>query len=1004
MPVRSTDFRSALLRSFFTHFAVIAVFALIAAVSRPAFAQPLPATTTTLTVTSDGSAVTSVSIGTVVTLTATVMSGTTPVTPGQVKFCDTSVSYCTDIFLVSQSQLTTSGTAVYKFRPGPGSHSYNAVFLGTKTYAGSSSGASSINVTGPPFPSVTGISASSIGNNNTLTAQVSGGAPSTESLPPTGTVSFVDMFNIVRATAPLGPATQELGFAFHGTVSPTTVNAVVADFNLDGIPDILIDDIGANSLITNQGNGDGTFTPGASEFYGVGGIVTVGFANGLAVADFNSDGIPDVVMVDGWFTGPWILLGSGNGSFQSAPGSGPSGSISVGSGNQYVAVADFNGDGIPDMVIGSSGGAYSFTDVLSLQVLLGNGDGSFRSGSTLQYNTNFTNYFAPAPVPAAGDFNGDGIPDLAVANLNSGTVDIYLGNGDGTFKAPSTLKTGSGPNAIAVADFNKDGKLDLAVTNSNSNTVSIFLGNGDGTFTAPAQIPATGNDPSAITVGDFNGDGIPDLAVYNFGPYGPSYVTILLGNGDGTFTPSASQGPATTPNSAHVLGLGSGWPWIASGDLNGDGLTDLVVSDNMAYLTQYGWTATAQTANLTLKGTGTDRIKASYSGDANFNPSVSETVGVTEVQLAAITSPAPASLLSGSAVTFQWTAGSAVTAYKLSVGTTGPGSSNIYASPVLTSTSAAVSGLPTNGAIVYVTLGSEINGVWDSEYYTYTAAAPAAAPVLTAPAPGSKLSGSKATFTWSAATGATDYALHVGTTWPGSANIYASPISTATTATATGLPTDGSILYVTLLYKVSGVWNLVDYTYTAAGSTAPPVLTTPDPGSKLTGSTATFTWTPGTGVTEYQLGIGSYGPGYFNIYGSGALTTTSVTATGLPTDGRTLYVTLKYLINGVWNSVYYTYTATGMAVSPVLITPTPGTHLSDSTTTFTWTPGSGVTQYRLNISTYGPGYFNVYGSGTITATSVTVSGLPTNGPNLYVALYYQIDGVWNYTFYTYPGP
>ena len=972
------------------------------AVMIPALAQT--ATTTTLTITSGGSAITTVSSGTVVTLTATVMAGSTAVTPGQVKFCDTSVSYCTDIFLVATSQLVgTTGTAVYKFRPGPGSHNYKAVFPGTKTYAGSSSSVSSLDVTGPPFTSVTGISALQTGSNWTLTAKVSGGISATES--PTGTISFIDTTrgNVVRATAPLGPGTQALGFSnTSAAIRSTTVNAVVADFNLDGIPDVLTSDTGYPALVTYQGNGDGTFKLVNAEYipgYGVG--FAVGFANGLAVADFNSDGVPDVAMADGWFPLS-IYLGNGDGSFQ---GQSPDVHASpVGSGNQYVAVADFNGDGIPDLVVGSGGGGYSFTDIVSLQVFLGKGDGTFGSPLTLEFIISDRNWFAPAPFPAVGDFNGDGIPDLAVADPNSGKVSIYLGKGDGTFGTPSTLITGAGYNTVAVADFNKDGKLDLAVTNSSGNTVSIFLGNGNGTFTPADQSPQTGSQPSAMTVGDFNGDGIPDLAVYNFsGGYSNSNATILLGKGDGTFTPSASQGPATTPNSAIVYGFGSGWPWIASGDLNGDGLTDLVVPDNLVYLTQAGWTATAE-ANFTLKGIGTDQIAASYPGDTDLNPSVSGTVGVTAVTLPTMSSPAPGSQLSGSTATFQWTAGSDVTAYELSVGTTGPGSSNIYSPSAVTSTSAAVSGLPTNGATVYVTLSSEINGVWQPQYYSYTASAPASAPALTSPTPGSQLSGSSATFTWTAGTGSiSQYALLVGTTSPGSSNLSTyNGLASITSTTVSGLPKNGLNIYVTLEYEIGGVWSSLQYTYTAAGSTAPPALTSPIPGSQLSGSSVAFTWSPGSGVTAYELEIGTYGPGYFNTYGSGVITATSATAPNLPTNGKPVYVTLRYEINGVWNSLYYTYTASGAVIPPVMTSPAPSSQLSGSSVAFTWSPGSGVTAYELEIGTYGPGYFNTYGSGVITTTSATAPNLPTNGKPVYVTLKYEIPGgTWEQIYYTY---
>ena len=101
-----------------------------------------------MTITSGSSAVTTVASGTVVTLTATVAAGSTLVRPGSVNFCDGTAAHCTDIHIVGTAQLTSSGTAVFKFRPAAGSRSYKAVFLGTKTYEGSASSAASLTVTG----------------------------------------------------------------------------------------------------------------------------------------------------------------------------------------------------------------------------------------------------------------------------------------------------------------------------------------------------------------------------------------------------------------------------------------------------------------------------------------------------------------------------------------------------------------------------------------------------------------------------------------------------------------------------------------------------------------------------------------------------------------------------------------------------------------------------------------------------------------------------------------
>jgi len=166
-----------------------------------AWATPA-ATTTTLTVTSAGSGVTSVPSGTVVTLTATVVSGSTPVNPGQVKFCDATAAHCEDSALIATTQLTTAGTATYKFRPGPGSHSYQAVFVGSSSYAKSKSAAADLTVTGL-YPTTTTIAAAGSAGNYTLTSTVVGFG---SALPLGGNISFLDTTN---GNASLGTAALE---------------------------------------------------------------------------------------------------------------------------------------------------------------------------------------------------------------------------------------------------------------------------------------------------------------------------------------------------------------------------------------------------------------------------------------------------------------------------------------------------------------------------------------------------------------------------------------------------------------------------------------------------------------------------------------------------------------------------------------------------------------------------------------------------------------------------
>jgi hypothetical protein len=188
-----------------------------------------------------------------------------------------------------------------------------------------------------------------------------------------------------------------------------------------------------------------------------------------------------------------------------------------------VAVGDFNGDGIPDLAVANdSRFATGVPD--SVTILLGNGDGTF----TLQAESP-TIGDNPADI-TVGDFNGDGVLDLAVANLyvdtlEPGTVTVLLGNGNGTFTpTPVSPVTGFLPYSVAIGDFNADGKADLVTANAGSNTVTVLLGNGDGTFAAPLNPPA-GTDPIFAAVGDFNGDGLTDVAAANNSTLS---VTVLL--------------------------------------------------------------------------------------------------------------------------------------------------------------------------------------------------------------------------------------------------------------------------------------------------------------------------------------------------------------------------------------------------------------------------------------------------------------------------------------------
>jgi hypothetical protein len=332
-------------------------------------------------------------------------------------------------------------------------------------------------------------------------------------------------------------------------VGNTLDSVAVADLNGDGSPDIVVTNRGsfsnpANSASVLLGNGDGSFQ--TQQTYSVG-----SYPASVAVADLNGDGKPELVVANERSNSVSVLLGSGDGSFQ------PQYTFSVGSYPYSVGVADLNGDGVPDIVVANRGSSFHPDD--SVSVLLGNGDGSFQSQRT----------YTVGPEPdsvAVADLNGDGIPDIVVADEYDDAVSVLLGNGDGSFQLPYTYSVGSFPASVTVADLNGDGKLDLVVAND-INTVSVLLGNGDGSFQAQKNY-AIGSFPSSVVVADLNADGKPDIIVAN---RNSSTVSVLLGNGDGSFQAQQTYAVGAFPAS------------LAVADLNGDRIPDLVVANANSY-------------------------------------------------------------------------------------------------------------------------------------------------------------------------------------------------------------------------------------------------------------------------------------------------------------------------------------------------------------------------------------------------------------------------------------
>jgi hypothetical protein len=345
-------------------------------------------------------------------------------------------------------------------------------------------------------------------------------------------------------------------------------NLVTGDFNGDGNLDLAALDLNNGGSAVFFGKGDGTFQAPVHESWKYA-------PASLLVGDFNGDGKLDLAVggLSGNTAYVGVFLGNGDGTFQAPVTTAVPG---MQYGGFLEAAADFNKDGKLDLVVSSGNDDSNHVPQLSATVLLGKGDGTFTIGATLATGTS-------GGIGAAGDLNGDGIPDLVVPDRGNSVYRVFLGKGDGTFQPPLVTTTPFVPFSAKLADLNGDGKLDMLLFNvTASSRMTVYLGNGDGTFTQ-RDTYSDAADTWFGGMGDFDGDGKLDIVMAGKSittPTGLFSASLWLGNGDGTFQALRvfSSMPTTIPPANGTVTVNSyGTQAVALGDFNGDGNLDAVV-------------------------------------------------------------------------------------------------------------------------------------------------------------------------------------------------------------------------------------------------------------------------------------------------------------------------------------------------------------------------------------------------------------------------------------------
>lgn len=359
---------------------------------------------------------------------------------------------------------------------------------------------------------------------------------------------------------------------------------------------------------------------------------------------------------------------------------------------------------------------------------------------------------------------------------------------------------------------------------------------------------------------------------------------------------------------------------------------------------------------------------------------------------AILTLPTAATTIAAAQTRFTWDRVAGAEMYWLDAGTTIGGRQYNNAAA---ETSVLVSGYPLDGQPLYVRLWTLKGGVWRYIDYNFSRIDSVVQAVLTSPDPRGALTSATTAFIWRTLPAADDYRFDVGTSI-GATDIHTVE-TTGVTATVSGIPINGGLVWVRLWARVSLTWRYTDYAFRTAEVANAAVLTAPSPVSTINDASTRFAWNTVSGAEMYWLDVGA-SPGARDVYSAAGANSTA-TVTGYARNGQPLYLRLWTLKAGLWRFVDYVFTTAAQATQAVLTVPHRLQTISTTSKTFTWNSIAGATSYWLYLgsSLGAPNLFNQQVSGT----SLTVNNIQLNGLTLYVRMYTERAGAWTYVDYVF---